>query len=209
MVYGGGQEPISFKVNERVLRHALADAGAVINLDIEGGEGGPVVVKEVVKHPVTSLTMHVDLLRVDLSQTIQTTVALELTGAEEAEGVRLGGGILEQPLRELNIEALPERHPGFAITHDVTEMQIGDTLTLDAITAPAQDHVAGRSRDRGRHALRAAPADRGRRRDRAGDRGRRRGRVLRRRFRPSRIPTPTPSSPPWPWRGAVAHGPTG
>jgi large subunit ribosomal protein L25 len=139
VVYGGGQDPVAFKVAERTLRHALQDAGAVIELDIEGGEGGPVVVKEVVHHPVTGLTMHLDLLRVDLSQKIQATVALELTGTEEAEGVRLGG-VLEQPMRELTIEALPNDIPD-AIIYDVTTMQIGDTLTLDAITAPAKVEI--------------------------------------------------------------------
>jgi large subunit ribosomal protein L25 len=136
VVYGGGQDPVPFQVNERTLRHALQDAGAVLDLDIEGAQGGPVVVKEVVHHPVTGLTTHVDLLRVRLDQTIQTTVPLELTGADEAEGVR-AGGVLEHVVRELNVEALPTDIPD-AITHDVTAMQVGDTLTLDAIPAPAK-----------------------------------------------------------------------
>jgi large subunit ribosomal protein L25 len=136
VVYGGGKDPVAFKVNERTLRYAMRDAGAVLQLDVEGGEGGPVVVKEVVHHPVTGLTMHVDLLRVRLDVKIQSTVVLELTGTEEAEGVKLGG-TLEQPVRELNIEALPNDIPD-SITHDVTAMQIGDILTLDAVTAPAK-----------------------------------------------------------------------
>jgi large subunit ribosomal protein L25 len=139
IVYGGGQDPVPFKVNERTLRHALQDAGAVLQLDIDGSDGGPVVVKEVVRHPVTGLTTHLDLLRVRLDVKIQSTVPLELTGAEDAEGVKLGG-ILEQPVRELNIEALPNDIPD-AITHDVTAMQIGDTLTLDAITAPGKVEI--------------------------------------------------------------------
>jgi large subunit ribosomal protein L25 len=134
IVYGGGQNPIPFQVNERTLRHALHDSGAVMQLEIEGGEGGPVVVKEVVHHPVTGLTTHLDLLRVDLSQKIEATVTLELTGIEDAEGVKLGG-ILEQPLRELTIEALPNDIPD-AITHDVTAMVIGDTLTVESISSP-------------------------------------------------------------------------
>ena len=135
VVYGGGKDPVSFQVNERTLRYALRDAGAVLELDVDGGEGGPVVVKEVVHHPVSGVTMHVDLLRVRLDVKIQATVVLELTGTEDAAGVKLGG-VLEQPMRELNIEALPNDIPD-AITHDVTEMEIGDILTVDAITMPA------------------------------------------------------------------------
>jgi len=44
--------------------------------------------------------------------------------------------VLEQQLRELTIEALPNDIPD-SLTHDVSEMQIGDTLTVEALTAPA------------------------------------------------------------------------
>jgi large subunit ribosomal protein L25 len=135
VVYGGGEDPISFAVQERTLRHALADAGAVMELTIKGGGSTPVVVKELVRHPVNNSMVHIDLLRVRLDVKIQATVFLELTGVDDAPGTK-DGGVLEQQLRELTIEALPNDIPD-SITHDVSEMQIGDTLTLDAVTAPA------------------------------------------------------------------------
>src|SRR6202022_2248195 len=45
VVYGGGAEPVSFLVDSRDLRLALAHAGAVLDLNIEGGDGSPVVLK--------------------------------------------------------------------------------------------------------------------------------------------------------------------
>ena len=135
VLYGGGQDPVPFQVPERTLRHALADAGAVIDLAIEGASGGPVVVKELVRHPVTGDTMHLDLLRVRLDVRIGALVALELVGGEDAPGTR-EGGVLEHVTRELNIEALPNDIPD-ALTHDVSAMQIGDTVTLDALTPPS------------------------------------------------------------------------
>jgi large subunit ribosomal protein L25 len=135
VVYGGGEDPLSFAVQERTLRHALADAGAVMDLTVKGGGTTPVVVKELTRHPVTGATVHIDLLRVRLDVKIQATVFLELTGIDDAPGTK-DGGVLEQQLRELNIEALPNDIPD-SLTHDVSEMQIGDTLTLDAVTAPA------------------------------------------------------------------------
>jgi large subunit ribosomal protein L25 len=134
VVYGGGEDPLSFAVEERTLRHALADAGAVMDLTIEGGGSTPVVVKELIRHPVNNAMVHIDLLRVRLDVKIQATVFLELTGIDDAPGTK-EGGVLEQQLRELNIEALPNDIPD-SITHDVSEMQIGDTLTLEALTAP-------------------------------------------------------------------------
>jgi large subunit ribosomal protein L25 len=130
VVYGGGADPIPFQVDARELRQALAHAGAVISLTLDG-EQTPVVLKEQQRHPVNGATLHVDLLRVDLLQKITTTVVLELTGVEDAPGVK-AGGVLEQVTRELNIEALPTEIPD-VITHDVSSAEIGDTITLEAV----------------------------------------------------------------------------
>jgi len=134
VVYGGGEEPIAFQIDARELRLALQHAGAVLDLSIDGAASNPVVVKELTRHPVNGETVHIDLLRVRLDQAIQSTVALELTGVDDAPGVK-EGGVLEHVTRELTIEALPTDIPD-SIQHDVSEMQIGDTVTLEAVTAP-------------------------------------------------------------------------
>jgi ribosomal protein bL25 (Ctc-form) len=110
VVYGGGEDPIAFAVDSRLLRQTLAHAGAVIDLSFDGSGGTPVVLKELVRHPVTGETIHVDLLRVRLDQAIHTTVTVELTGADDSPGVK-EGGVLEQVTREVNIEALPTDIP--------------------------------------------------------------------------------------------------
>ena len=132
--YGGDDGPIAFEVESRLLRQALAHGGAVIELSVGGAKGTPVVLKDVQRHPVTGGTLHVDMLRVRLDQAIDATTILELTGVEDAPGVK-EGGILEQVTRELNIEALPTAIPD-AIVHDVSGMEMNDTLTLAAITPP-------------------------------------------------------------------------
>ena len=134
VLYGGGQEPIGFDADERELRHALAGTGAVLDLSIDGGKATPVVLKEAQRHPVRGETVHVDLLRVRLDQAINAVVPLELQGTDDAPGVKQGG-ILEQPTRELNVEALPTAIPE-SIAHDVGEMQIGETILLSAIAVP-------------------------------------------------------------------------
>ena len=134
VVYGGEGEPIAFQVDARTLRNALAHGGAVITLTVEGAGETPVVLKDQQRHPVTGDTMHVDLLRVDLRQKIGAVVVLELTGGDDAPGVK-AGGVLEQVTRELNIEALPNEIPD-TITLDVSAAEIGDTITLAAVTAP-------------------------------------------------------------------------
>lgn len=134
VVYGGEGESIAFQVDARLLRNALAHGGAVIELAVEGEGRTPVVLKDQQRHPVTGNTMHVDLLRVDLRQKITTTVVLELTGVEDAPGVK-AGGVLEQVTRELTIEALPTEIPD-TIEHDVSTAEIGDTISLEAVAVP-------------------------------------------------------------------------
>ncbi len=134
VLYGGEGEPLSFDVDARELRLALAATGAVLDLSVDGGKATPVVLKETQRHPVRGDTVHVDLVRVRLDRAIHAVVPLELTGADDAPGVK-EGGVLEQPVRELNVEALPTAIPE-AIAHDVSQMQIGETLTLQEISAP-------------------------------------------------------------------------
>jgi large subunit ribosomal protein L25 len=135
IVYGGGDDPVAFQVDARELRHALAHGGAVLDLSIDGAGGVPVVLKDLVHHPVSGATVHIDLLRVRLDQPIHATVVLELMGAENAPGVK-AGGVLEHVTRELIVEALPTEIPD-VLQHDVSELEVGDTLTVAALRAPA------------------------------------------------------------------------
>ncbi len=134
VVYGGGGEAVSFDADARDLRIALAGSGAVLDLSVDGDKATPVVLKEAHRDPVRGETVHVDLLRVRLDEAIQAVVPLELTGTEDAPGVK-EGGVLEQITRELNVQALPTAIPE-SIVQDIGEMQIGETIVLTALSAP-------------------------------------------------------------------------
>ena len=134
ILYGGDGEPLTFSVDARELRHALAARGAVLEV-VDEGNAIPAILKSAQYHPVRGETMHVDLLRVNLSVAIAAVVPLELVGAEDAPGAK-EGGVLEQITRELNIEALPTEIPE-SITYDVSGMAINDTVTLSQVTVPA------------------------------------------------------------------------
>jgi large subunit ribosomal protein L25 len=135
VLYGGSEELLTFDVDARELRLALAGVGAVLDLSVDGGKPTPVMLKEAQRHPVRGETVHVDLLRVRLDKPIQAVVALELTDLDTSPGIR-EGGVLEQITREVNVEALPTAIPE-AIVHSVAEMRISETLTLAAIAPPA------------------------------------------------------------------------
>ncbi len=134
ILYGGGGDPLPFAVDARELRHALQASGAVVELELDG-QSTSAVLKDAQHHPVRGETTHVDFLRVDLSKPIHSVVAIEITGAEESPGVR-DGGVFDQPIREVNIEALPNEIPEM-LTIDVSALNIGDTLPLSAAVIPA------------------------------------------------------------------------
>lgn len=134
VLYGGGEDPVAFEVGARTLRQALAGSGAVLDLSVDGAAPTPAVLKDAQRDAVRGQTLHVDLVRVRLDQPIHATVPLELTGADDSPGVK-EGGVLEQIAHELNVEALPTSIPE-SISHDVSAMDINDTITLAAIAAP-------------------------------------------------------------------------
>jgi large subunit ribosomal protein L25 len=135
VVYGIGGECVSFKVDARSVRSVLSEGHALFDVQLDGGERQPVIVKEQQRDPVRGRLVHLDLLKVRLDETIQSTVPLELEGVEDAPGVK-EGGVLEHVTRELQIEALPTDIPD-KIVADVSALGIAETMMLSSVSAPA------------------------------------------------------------------------
>jgi large subunit ribosomal protein L25 len=138
VLYGNG-EPVAICVEERELRRALTGAGGLHSiLDVEvDGRGGThaSILKEYQVDPVRGGVTHVDLQEVRLDRAISASVSVQLVGGEDAPGVR-EGGVLSQPLREVTVEALPLEVPDH-LDLDVSGMEIGGTLRISDLTAPA------------------------------------------------------------------------
>jgi large subunit ribosomal protein L25 len=133
VVYGTGQAPQPFQADAHDLRGVLASGAAVFDIKI-GKDAIPVIVKDQQLHPLRSDLVHIDMLRVNLNEKIQTTVLVELHGAEEAPGVK-EGGVLEQVTRELHIEALPTDIPE-KVEVDVSGLEPAGTLQLSELSPP-------------------------------------------------------------------------
>ena len=134
VVYGGTDRGCTaFAVDARELRRVLMAGSAVFDVAVDGAPR-PVIVKDQHHHPVREHVTHIDLLEVRLDEKIQTTVALEITGVEEAPGVK-EGGVLEHVTRELNIEALPTSIPE-NITVDVSHLEVAGTMHLTEVSVP-------------------------------------------------------------------------
>jgi large subunit ribosomal protein L25 len=137
VLYGNG-EPISISIAERELRRALTGASglhSILDVEIDGkGETHASILKEYQVDPVRGGVTHVDLQEVRLDRAITASVTVLLLGGEDAPGVR-EGGVLSQPLREVNVEALPLEVPEH-LDIDVSGMELGDTLRTSDLTTP-------------------------------------------------------------------------
>lgn len=134
----GRAEPIAIAVEVRELRRALtgkAGLHSILDVEIDGtGDSHASILKDYQLDKVRGGVTHVDLQEVRLDRLIHASVAVQLIGGEDAPGVR-EGGVLSQPLRELNVEALPLEVPEH-FELDVSQMGMGDTLRLADIVVP-------------------------------------------------------------------------
>lgn len=134
VVYQPGGPSLAFALGGRELRKAIGDGGrsSVIDLTIGGGATRPVLLKDWQLDPVRGEVMHVDFVEVDLTQEVEAPVAVVLTSTPV--GVR-EGGVLDQPLREVVVRALPDSLPDH-LEFDAEALGIGDSVTVADLSAP-------------------------------------------------------------------------
>jgi large subunit ribosomal protein L25 len=134
VLYGRG-EPVAISIEERELRRALTGAAglhSILDVEIDGtGIAHASILKDYQLDKVRGGVTHVDLHEVRLDQAITASVSVHLIGTELAPGVK-EGGVLSQPLREIQVEALPLEVPEH-IDLDVSHMATGDTLRIGDI----------------------------------------------------------------------------
>ena len=134
IVYQSGGDSLALSLPGHDLRKALNEGRTgVIDLVIDDAPVRPVLVKDWQLHPVHLGVLHVDFQQVDLTQEVEAPVTITLVGS--AIGVR-DGGVLDQPLREVVVSALPDSLPDH-LEVDVSELVIGHSMSVGDITAPA------------------------------------------------------------------------
>ncbi len=133
VIYGSGRETESLSLQsaefDRILQR-IAGGSTIIDLQVEGTEVR-VLIREIQRHPTRKTVTHVDFLEVHAGEALTLEVPLALVGTPD--GVRNGGGVLEQFLREIEIEVLPKDIPE-RVKVDVEALTIGDSLHVADIT---------------------------------------------------------------------------
>ncbi len=113
---------------ENTMRHHSGD-NLLVTLEL-GGTDMLTLLREVQHDVISGLAIHADFGEISLTQKIRVSVMLKLIG--EADGVKNGGGILEQTLRHVEVACLPADLVE-SIDVDVSALKLGQVLTVGAL----------------------------------------------------------------------------
>jgi large subunit ribosomal protein L25 len=138
VLYGAGLEPITISVDPKQMKRILgSESGHNSIFDLTaGGDAGKAMIVDWQADPVKGALLHVDLKRIAMDQLLRVSVPVVLKG--EAPGVKLEGGILEQMMREVEIECLPADIPAH-IEGDVSKLAFGETIRVSDL--PHNDKI--------------------------------------------------------------------
>jgi large subunit ribosomal protein L25 len=129
VVYGAGKDSLSISVDPRVVTRILnSETGhnTIFDLALDGEKTKAMIV-DWQYEPIKGRLLHIDLKRIALDKLLRVSVPIFLKG--EAAGVKQEGGILEQMLREVEVECLPADIPSH-IDADVGHLTFGKVLRV-------------------------------------------------------------------------------
>lgn len=130
VVYGAGKDATPVTVDPRQVARILhSDTGhnTIFDLALGGGENTKAMIVDWQYEPIKGALLHIDLKRIAMDQKLRVKVPVAMKG--EAEGVKQQGGILEQILREVEVECLPADIPS-SIEADVSNLVFGTVLRV-------------------------------------------------------------------------------
>src|SRR5690242_6037808 len=132
VIYGHDIQPKSLSLNARdldkMLGHIQAES-TVIEVTVDG-QTSKTLIREIQRHPIKRQILHVDFQALVAGEKVTVNIPITLLGIPE--GVKLEGGVLEQSLRELEIEVDPSSIPDH-VELDVSNLKIGDSLHVSDI----------------------------------------------------------------------------
>ncbi len=129
VLYGAGKAPMSLSVDPKQIArilHSEAGVNTIFELQLDG-ERTKAMIADYQNEPIKGALLHLDFKRIAMDRRLKVNVPIVLKG--EAAGVKQQGGILDQVLREVEIECLPGDIPK-SFEADVTELVFGTVLRV-------------------------------------------------------------------------------
>lgn len=135
IIYGHGREPQGLTVNAREfnrLAERIRITSTVIELAIDG-KVAKTLIRELQRHPISRQPLHIDFQELVAGEKVSVSVPLRFVGT--AEGVKTGGGILEEVMHQVEVRVDPANIPDH-IDVDVTALTIGHSLHIADLKLP-------------------------------------------------------------------------
>jgi large subunit ribosomal protein L25 len=135
VIYGSGREPQPLSINSRDferLAERVRITSTVIELAVDG-RTARTLVRELQRDPIKRTVIHVDFQELVAGEKVTVSVPLRFVGT--AEGVKTGGGILEETMHQIEVTCDPANIPDH-IDVDVTALTIGHSLHVGDLKLP-------------------------------------------------------------------------
>ena len=139
VLYGAGHNAVAVEVDPKHISKILfSDTGHNTIFDVDLGDKSPVkaMIVDWQREPIKDKLIHIDLKRIAMDKVLKVSVRVKLMGVPV--GVKTAGGILDQVLREVEIECLPSDIPSH-IDVDVTNMDLHEVLRVNGL--PHSDKI--------------------------------------------------------------------
>jgi large subunit ribosomal protein L25 len=142
VIYGHGRDPQSLAIDTREIEKLLSRISAestVIELSLDG-KSARTLIREIQRHPFKRQILHVDFQELVAGEKVTVRLPIVLSGIPD--GVRQDGGILDQTMRELEVEVDPANIPNH-VEIEVTSLKIGDSVHVRDIPLPEGVEIVG------------------------------------------------------------------
>ena len=139
VLYGAGHDAVAVEVDpKQITRILFSETGhnTIFDVQVEGVPSAKAMIVDWQREPIKDQLIHIDMKRIALDKLLRVSVRVKLLGVPA--GVKTEGGILDQVLREVEIECLPADIPNH-IDVDVTGLGLHGVLRVSEL--PHSDKI--------------------------------------------------------------------
>ncbi len=139
VLYGPGHNPVAVEVDPKQISRILqSEAGhnTIFDVEVAGQPAAKAMIVDWQREPIKDRLIHIDMKRIALDKVLRVRVRVKLLGIPV--GVKTEGGILDQVLREVEIECLPADIPSH-IGADVSELEMHQVIRVKGL--PHSDKI--------------------------------------------------------------------
>ncbi|HTW78782.1 MAG TPA: 50S ribosomal protein L25 [Terracidiphilus sp.] len=139
VLYGAGHEPVAVEVDPKQISRILySESGhnTIFDVEVAGTPAAKAMIVDWQREPIKDRLIHIDMKRIALDKVLRVSVRVKLLGVPL--GVKTEGGILDQVMREVEIECLPTDIPSH-IDVDVSGLGLHQVLRVSGL--PQSDKI--------------------------------------------------------------------